>query len=50
LGDTGKLVLEMPEGEAARAGAFAWAARIAQGQGFDAEVDTGGSHLFVMLD
>jgi hypothetical protein len=48
--NTGKLVLEMPDKERARARASAWAARIAEGQGFDAEVDTGQSHIFVMLD
>lgn len=48
--NTGRLVLEMPAHPATRATAFAWAARIAEEQGFHGEIDTGQWHLFVMLD
>jgi hypothetical protein len=48
--NTGKLVLELPGTPAQRAVVFAWAADIAKTQGFDGEVDSGQTHLFVWLD
>jgi hypothetical protein len=50
LQNTGKLVIELPSEPAKRVTAFAWAGKIAESQGFEAEEDEGQSHVFLMLD
>jgi hypothetical protein len=48
--NTGKPVIKLPDDAAARQRVFAWTAKVAESQGFNAEQDSGQSYLFVMLD
>ena len=48
--NSGKLMIELPQGEALRQPVFEWHGRQAESMGFDAEPDIGQSHLFSMLD
>jgi hypothetical protein len=48
--NTGHLVVTLPEDSSKRAKVLAWAGRIAEEQGFDAETDEGQRYVFVMLD
>jgi hypothetical protein len=50
LQNSGRLVIKLPESPAEREPLFAWAACNSESHGFDADEDTGQSHLFVMLD
>jgi hypothetical protein len=49
-GNSGKLVIELPEDEAARGRVFAWCARQGEKLGFEGDEDFGQRYLFVMLD
>ena len=48
--NTGKLIIELPKAAEKRASVFAWAAPIAESQGYDGEEDEGQPYLFLMLD
>jgi hypothetical protein len=48
--NTGKLVIKLPDRPDDRKRVFAWGGTMAESQGFDPEVDSGQSYLFVMLD
>ena len=48
--NTGKLLIKLPQDEAARRSVFAWHDWQAESMGFDAEPDMGQSYLFSMLD
>lgn len=48
--NSGKLLIKLPKDSDERKRVFARAGQIALSQGFDPEIDSGQSYLFVMLD
>ena len=48
--NTGKLIVKLPREPAPRERVFRWCGNQAEAQGFDAEKDSGQTHLFIMLD
>ena len=50
VGNTGKLIVRLPSDPEERKRAFKWCGKLAEKSGFDAEQDTGQTHLFIMLD
>ena len=48
--NTGKLIVSLPKENEKRQKIFKWSAQLAEPLGFDAEVDVGQEHLFLMLD
>jgi hypothetical protein len=50
LQTTSRLVVTLPKAPAKRARALAWAGKVAEEQGFDAEADIGQEYVFLFFD